>query len=100
MEGQMKERPKPFGFWQSNGANSTAAGPSAWSDNRYKLVKLGRTRYELSDLTVDQSEQPNLVALHPGIVNRMKAELETWQQSVLRSYRGADYPVASSSPSK
>lgn len=26
----------------------------------------------------------------------MKAELETWQQSVLRSYRGEDYPGPSS----
>ncbi|MCY2953642.1 MAG: hypothetical protein NTU53_16935 [Planctomycetota bacterium] len=29
---------------------------------------------------------------HPEIVKRMKAELETWQQSVQRSYRGEDYP--------
>jgi arylsulfatase A-like enzyme len=92
IDGRMQERPRPMGFWQSNGANSTDAGPSAWSDNRYKLVKLGRNKLELYDLTVDSSERTDLAASHPEIVNRMKAELETWQQSVLRSYRGADYP--------
>lgn len=90
MDGHMKERSKPMGFWQGYGG--TATGPAAWSDNRYKLVKLGDNKYELYDLTVDLSEQSNLAAQHPAIVNRMKAELETWQQSVLRSFRGADYP--------
>jgi hypothetical protein len=90
MDGQMKERSKPMGFWQGYGG--TATGPAAWSDNRHKLVKLGDKKYELYDLTVDLSEQTNLAALHPTIVNRMKTELETWQQSVLRSCRGEDYP--------
>jgi len=34
------------------------------------------------------------MAQYAVIVDRMKAELENWQQSVLRSYRGADYPSA------
>ena len=88
-----------MGFWQSNGANSTDAGPSAWSDNQYKLVKLKRGKYELYDLTVDRAEQTDLAVRHPEIVQRMKAELETWQQSVLRSYRGEDYPAKSSEQS-
>jgi len=94
VEGRMKERPRPMGFWQYNGSANinTNSGPSAWSDNRYKLVKHGRNKYELYDLTVDPSEQTDLAARHPEIVNRMKAELESWQQSVLRSYRGEDYP--------
>jgi arylsulfatase A-like enzyme len=90
IDGQMKERSKPMGFWQGYGG--TATGPAAWNDNRYKLVKLADHKYELYDLTVDLPEQTNLTALHPAIVSRMKTELETWQQSVLRSYRGADYP--------
>jgi arylsulfatase A-like enzyme len=94
VEGRMPERPRPLGFWQYNGsANiSTNSGPSAWSDNRYKLVKPAPNRWELYDLTVDRSEQTDVATQYPEIVDRMKAELENWQQSVLRSYRGEDYP--------
>ena len=91
LDGQMKERPSPIGFWQCNGGLSTDSGPSAWSDNRYKLVKPARNKYELYDLTIDLSEKTDIAAQHPEIVNRMKAELESWQQSVLRSCRGEDY---------
>jgi len=95
LEGRMNERPKPIGVWQydeSQPTFNTNSGPSAWNDNRYKLVKLGPNRYELYDVTVDRSEKTNLAVTHPEIVDRMKAELENWQQSVLRSYRGEDYP--------
>jgi len=94
LDGQMKERPKPMGFWQYAGrmpAINTNSGPSAWSDNRYKLIKRG-LNYELYDLTADLSETTDLAARHPEIVTRMKAELEAWQQSVVRSYHGEDYP--------
>jgi arylsulfatase A-like enzyme len=75
---------------------STNSGPSAWNDNRYKLVKPAPNKYELYDLTVDPSEKTDLAAKYPEIVNRMKAELENWQQSVLRSRRGEDYRGKSS----
>ena len=91
LDGQMKARPSPIGFWQCLGGMSTNSGPSAWNDNRYKLVKPAPNKYELYDLTVDRSEETDLAATHPEIVNRMKAELENWQQSVLRSCRGEDY---------
>jgi len=91
LDGQMKERPSPIGFWQGNNGLSADSGPAAWSDNRYKLVKPARNKYELYDLTVDPSEKTDLAAERPEIVNRMKAELESWQQSVLRSCRGEDY---------
>jgi len=94
LDGQMKERPKPMGFWQYAGrmpAFDTNSGPSAWSDNRYKLIKRG-LNYELYDLTTDLSETTDLAAKHPEILARMKAEMETWQHSVVRSYRGEDYP--------
>jgi len=91
LDAQMKERPSPIGFWQCNGELSTDSGPSAWSDNRYKLVKSAPNKWELFDMTADPSEKSDLSARHPEIVNRMKAGLETWQQSVLRSCRGEDY---------
>ena len=53
------------------------------------------SKWELYDLTVDLSEHTDLAAQHPEIVSRMKAELEKWQQSVLRSNRGEDYPKPS-----
>ena len=83
IDGKMKERPKPMGFWH---------GRSAWSDNRYKLIKVDRSKVELYDLASDPSEKTDLSAKHPQIVRKMKAELEKWEQSVLRSDRGEDYP--------
>jgi arylsulfatase A-like enzyme len=91
LDGQIKQRPRPMGFWQCLGGASTDSGPSAWSDNQYKLVKAAPGKYELYDLTVDLGEQTDVAATHPEIVKRMKVELENWQQSVLRSYRGEDY---------
>jgi arylsulfatase A-like enzyme len=111
LDGKMKERPKPMGFWQYNESQPTFnanSGPSAWIGNRYKLHKGGQAEeseepnawrpgvlpntWELYDLIADPTEQTDLSAKHPEILNRMKAELEQWQQSVLRSHRGEDYP--------
>ena len=96
----VKERPKPIGFWQGHDEGDITAdsGPSAWSDNRYKLVKPAPNKYELYDLTADLAEKKNLAAELPEIVSRMKAELEAWLESVLRSYRGEDYPDKQAAP--
>ena len=83
--GNMKERPQPIGFWVHDGS-------AAWMDNRYKLHKLPGGKYELYDIVADISEKSDMAAGHPEIVTRMKAALEDWQQSVLRSNRGEDYP--------
>ena len=91
IDGRMTERPKPMGFWQCLGGASTNSGPSAWNDNRYKLHKRAADKYELYDIPADLSETTDLAAGRPEIVGRMKTELETWQQSVLRSHRGEDY---------
>jgi len=94
LDRQMRERPRPIGFWQYDDTRHTMdtdSGPSAWSGNRFKLVKSAPNRWELYDLTNDPSERTDLAATHPEIVVRMKAELENWQQSVLRSFRGEDY---------
>lgn len=92
MDGKMKERPKPLGFWQSNSGDHPTlnGGPSAWSDNRFKLVKTP-DGIELFDLTADLAEKTSIAADHPEIVERMKSEMDAWKQSVLRSFSGADY---------
>jgi len=93
LDGQMKERGKPMGFWQFNGTAkiTPSSGPSAWSGERYKLVRPSPNRWELYDLAADVGEKDDIAARHPELVGKMKAELEAWQQSVLRSFRGEDY---------
>ena len=71
IDGQMKERPKPLGFWQSNSGDHPTlnGGPAGWSDNRYKLVKTPK-RFELYDLTTDLAEKRNIAGasdLHPRL---------------------------------
>ncbi|MCX5684090.1 MAG: sulfatase-like hydrolase/transferase [Planctomycetota bacterium] len=94
LDGQMKERPRPIGFWARGGG-------LAWSDNRYKIIqpvsndKTAPGKWELYDIIADPSEKTDLAAKHPEILNRMKAEFEEWQQSVQKSDRGEDYPAQS-----
>jgi len=94
IDGQMTARPRPMGFWQFAGdqKNFTPdSGPSAWNDNQYKLVKVRPNQWELYDVVADRSEKHDLAAVHPELVRRMKAELELWQLSVIRSFNGKDY---------
>ena len=95
LDGKMKARPKPMGFWQYRGNLpnfNTNSGPAAWSDNRYKLVKPAPNQWELYDLTADMAETNDVADKQPEVLHRMKAELEAWQLSVIRSYHGKDYP--------
>jgi arylsulfatase A-like enzyme len=103
IDGVMKNRPKPMGFWQTGAGfplvekgdkkMSVDSGPSAWNDNQYKLHKRVGGKLELYDLAKDRAEKDDLAAAHPEIVKRMKAELENWQRSVIQSCRGLDYPA-------
>ena len=54
-------------------------------------MKTRADRWELYDLLADRSETTNIAADHPEVLSRMKAGLEAWQLSVLRSYGGQDY---------
>ena len=94
IDGQMKDRPKPIGFWHP-GPVTHEEGPAVWMDNRYKLHKVAvdSDKYELYDLTTDISETNEIAALHPDVVARMKAELEVWLNSVKRSKQGGDYLI-------
>jgi arylsulfatase A-like enzyme len=90
LDGTMKERPKPIGFWHW-GEKSLEDGPAAWTDNRLKLHRLPGKKYELYDLTADPSEKTDVADQHPEVVERMKADLAAWLESVRRSNRGEDY---------
>ena len=75
-------------------------GPRVILDNRYKLVvgtrsgasTDGEPKAELFDIRRDPAEKKNLVETKPEIAKRLKTQLRKWQQSVLHSLTGADYP--------
>ncbi len=70
-------------------------GHAAWIDGRYKLHRIpgkkGETRYLLFDLLTDPKEKKDISESEPERTRRMKAELEAWQKSVIRSLNGEDY---------
>lgn len=92
LDGKMEKRPKGIGFWHPEGDDILSSTRVAWIDNQYKLYKRGKDKFELYDVNADVSEKTNVAAEHPEILKRMKADMEAWQQSVTRSYRGKDYP--------
>jgi arylsulfatase A-like enzyme len=95
MDGQMKERPKPIASWHVTKGQTKATkdhGHAALTDNRYKLHRVQADHYELYDLLDDPNETKDIAAAHPDIVASMKATLLAWQDSVLNSYAGHDYP--------
>lgn len=79
-------------------------GGTALIDNRYKLVSqlLGKGKfggYELYDLETDPLESRNLAAEQTALMARMRAALESWNQSVEASAAGKDYPEGRVDPS-
>ena len=71
-------------------------GPRAIIDGSFKLViherKKGAVIEELFDLQADPAEKTNLFEQHPDLARKLKNQLRQWQQSVLHSLTGADYP--------
>ena len=103
-------RSQPMGF--------RVLGQFGWLDNDYKLIYYRdydkalldgvwdkeifdslTQEWELYNVVDDPSEQDNLIARHPEIAARMKAELAAWNESVDRSTEGADYPEGRVLPS-
>jgi arylsulfatase A-like enzyme len=70
-------------------------GPRAAIDNRFKLVlhdrNDGEPKAELFDLHDDPAETRDLSREHPEITRQLKQQLRDWQESVLKSLKGADY---------
>lgn len=71
-------------------------GPRSILDNRYKLVIHGEANSnaikELYDVREDPAEKNNLITVEPQIAEVLEKRLLTWQQSVLKSLMGEDYP--------
>ncbi|MBN2131418.1 MAG: sulfatase-like hydrolase/transferase [Sedimentisphaerales bacterium] len=135
LEGRMKSRPKPMGFWDHpTGGISTPSkqwmaslhkaqqagkkvddpsrlrldagkitkqypedsfpGHSAWLDWPWKLHRIekkGPVKFELYNLADDPQESKDCMATQPKRARVMKAELEAWLRSVVRSLNGKDY---------
>ncbi len=75
---------------------SNYTGPRAIIDGDWKLVihelKNGDNRQELFDLKSDASEKVDLNTTHADKAENLRTRLREWQQSVLNSLTGADYP--------
>jgi hypothetical protein len=94
-------KPAPFAFREpgkitEHYSEDKLLGHSAWIDGTYKLHRIGSkktgdARYMLFDLATDPKEQDDLAQKQPERLNRMKADLETWQKTVVRSLNGEDY---------
>ncbi len=75
---------------------SELPGHSAWIDGHWKLHRIAdktgdKVRFELYNLAEDRQEKRDLAAREPERVEEMKAALEGWQRSVVRSLNGEDY---------
>ena len=75
---------------------SHTTGPRAIIDGDWKLViyelKTGGIREQLFDLKSDPAEKVDLIKTHADKADRLRAGLREWQESVLNSLTGADYP--------
>jgi len=66
-------------------------GHAAWLDWPWKLHCRGGSKVELYNLESDPNEATDTAAQHTGRVKKMKAAVQQWQTSVLRSLNGKDY---------
>jgi arylsulfatase A-like enzyme len=71
-------------------------GPRTLIEGDIKLViheqKNGAPKIELFDLKADPAEKTNLAEQQTAVVKDLQAKLRQWQDSVLKSLTGADYP--------
>jgi hypothetical protein len=71
-------------------------GHAAWTRWPWKLHRIqrgGNVRVELYHLKKDPMETKDLAKSEGKRATTMRAELESWQSSVLKSHEGKDYPV-------
>lgn len=74
---------------------SDRRGHAAWLEGDWKLHRMnsqdGEPRFELYHLGNDPEESTNRLAEEPERLATMRAALDAWQNSVLRSLNGEDY---------
>lgn len=75
IEGTISAREQPIGFHFSNSRS--------WVSQQYKLIsKNGGATFELYDLLADPSENRNIAAANPEVVQSMTGEFRAWQTAV------------------
>lgn len=71
-------------------------GPRTIIEGDHKLViheqKNGAPKIELFDLKADPAEKTSLASEQPALVEKLQSKLRQWQDGVLKSLTGADYP--------
>lgn len=81
--------------WSKKLEETDRKGHAALVDGHFKLHRLpgkgDAVTFELYDLATDPREQKDIAAQHPERVTAMRARLEDWQRSVIRSLNGQDY---------
>jgi len=102
LDGRIAQRPRPIGFWHNVPRTeknlAVDMGHAALLDNRYKLHRLPGHRYSLYDLMDDAKESKDLAGTKPDVVKAMGKTLDEWLASVVKSFRGGDYPPAGGGP--
>ena len=101
MEAKMVGKPSPhperilknvneFPDFQSLDSRGHAAW-NAWPWKLHRIEIRGNVKYELYHLVNDPMEAKDLSKQEPERARELTTALENWQQSVLRSWSGADY---------
>ncbi len=101
MEAKMAGKPNPhperilknvneFPDFESLDSRGHAAW-NAWPWKLHRIESRGNVKYELYHLVNDPMEAKDLSKQEPERVRELTTALENWQQSVLRSWSGADY---------
>ncbi len=71
------------------------SGSRVLLNNQYKLIvnskRGGLVKRELFDVRIDPAETANLIDEKPNVTSEMQAQLQDWQESVLKSLTTADY---------
>jgi arylsulfatase A-like enzyme len=83
---QLPSPPHPLGKYP---------GHAAWIDGDWKLHRIEKKQagvsFQLYDLATDPQEKNDLAPTEGERVERMRADLEAWLASVVRSLNGEDY---------
>ena len=101
MEAEMAGKPNPHPERILKNVNEfpkleslDSRGHAAWNAWPWKLHRIehqGKVKYELYQLIDDPMEANDLSQQQPQRVGQLATALEAWQQSVLKSWSGADY---------
>lgn len=78
LRGEVEQSERPL-YWRANLYNF--GEQRAVRDGHYKYLEHGNTQF-LFDLEIDSGERNNLFAQHPDEVNRLRAMLEDWENSL------------------